>query len=173
MSEKLLYNNGGVATEKNVGNVTSAGAADAGKLVALGADGKLDVTVLTSGVGPTTVAGFASEALAAGAMVTIWANSGAGIRNADASAAAAGGKIMEGYVLAAVASGAQATVYTSGVVSGLSGLTGGTVYYLSDSTAGGVTATCPTGSGKTVQRVGVALSATTLLLEKFPPIVLA
>jgi len=50
----------------------------------------------------------------------------------------------------------------SGYVSGLSGLTDGTVYFLSPSSAGTMTATEPSTVGQVSKPVGVALSSTTL-----------
>jgi len=61
-----------------------------------------------------------------------------------------------------VASSATVCVY-SGTITGLSGLTVG-VQYLSDATAGAFTATAPSTSGHYIQRVGVALDTTTLLV---------
>lgn len=53
---------------------------------------------------------------------------------------------------------------TSGIVT-TTGLTQGAVYYLSAATGGAITATAPSTTGQFVQRVGVALSTTQLLLK--------
>jgi hypothetical protein len=104
----------------------------------------------------------ASEALTAGQVVNIWSSSGAKVRKANATDDS---KPAHGFVLANVSSSATATVYLPGqVITGLSSLTPGATYYL-DTTGGAVTATQPSTSGNLVQRVGMALSATTLLFQ--------
>ena len=174
---------------------TSAGAGDAGKIPALNASGilddtiinasvtslankiakldasgKLDVTVLPTGVGADTAIIVASEALAAGDLVNIWSNAGtANVRKADASVS---GKEAHGFVLATVASAGNATVYFEGTNTQCTGLTPG-VQFLSATTAGKTGSAAPTGTGKVVQRVGFAISATALNFNGGDPIVLA
>ena len=53
-------------TREVIGLVTSAGAADANKLVETGSNGRLDASVLPTGIGADTEQMPASEALAAG-----------------------------------------------------------------------------------------------------------
>lgn len=62
------------------------------------------------------------------------------------------------YATSATACQINGTVTTTG-------LTAGAIYYVSDATAGALTATAPTTSGHFVQRFGVALSTTVLLLD--------
>ncbi|MFK3971124.1 hypothetical protein ACI2KS_10395 [Pseudomonas sp. NPDC087358] len=151
---------------------SSAGAADAGKIPALGADGKLDPTLYNAGSGPASRSIPASEAIAAGKLVNMYANAGVvNVRLADNS----NGRPAHGYVLAAVASSASATVYDlDGVNSQLTGLTPGSTYYLG--TAGGVVtpaldATSAT-AGSIDQKIGVALSATELDTDDYDYVVL-
>lgn len=192
VAQKVLSNNAGQLQE--VASIsTSAGAADAGKIIATnasgqidgsflnatvssspnklvmtGADGRLDISVLPVGVGADTAVIPASEALAAGDLVNIWNNSGtANVRKADASTA---GKEAHGFVLAAVASGQPATVYFEGTNTQMTGLTPGRQYL--STTPGKTSATAPTGSGQVVQVVGFAVSATAMNLQSNPPIVL-
>ncbi len=149
---------------------TSAGAASAGKVPALNASGTLDLTMMPSGVGTETILLVASEALAAGDIVNIWSNAGtANVRKADASTT---GKEAHGFVLAAVAAAASATVYREGANAQASGLTVG-VQYLSAATPGKTVSTAPTTSGGIVQRVGVATSATSISFLPETPIGLA
>lgn len=170
MADKYLYNNQGQITEKEA-TVTSSGSADAGKIVALDSTGRLDNSVMPVGVGADTATIAASEALAAGDFVNIWNDAGtAKVRKADASTS---GKEANGFVLSAVTSGNNATVYFEGSNTQLSGLTPGTIYFLSDATPGGVTTTAPSGTGKIVQKVGRSTSATTINFEPSDPIVLA
>jgi len=91
------------------------------------------------------------------------------VRKADASAA---GKEAMGFVLAAVANAAAATVYFEGTDTQVSGQTAGPVY-LSPTTPGAGTATAPSAAGQVVQRVGYATSATTVNFNAGLPIVLA
>lgn len=146
-------------------NQTSAGAADAGKLVALDAAGRLDQSMMPSGVGADTAVITASEALAAGDLVSTWNSGGAWrVRKADASS---GGKFAEGFVIAAVANGASATVYFDGPNTAVAGLSPGRQYL--STTPGGITATPPTGTGNVQQPVGVSTSAGVLNFQAGEP----
>lgn len=143
------------------GTQQSAGAADANKPIMTGADGRLDVTFLPNGIGPDVGVFIASEALSANDLVNKWNNAGVtNIRKADAAT----NKKADGYVKAAVASGAQGTVYNDGINSGLTGLTPGD-QWLSATTPGKCSSAIPTGSGQLVQSVGFADSATELAFE--------
>ena len=75
---------------------------------------------------------------------------------------AATGLPANGYITASVTSGNLGLVFYAGLLSGLSGLTGGNVF-LSASSPGGVTSTPPSGSGQYVQAVGVALSSGSII----------
>lgn len=167
--DKYLRQNAGVLTEV-VATQTSAGAGDANKIPALDATGKLDTTLMPVGIGADTNVIQASEALAAGDFVNVWNNAGAfRARKADASAA---GKEANGFVLAAVANGANATIYSEGSNTQVSGQTAGAVF-LSATTAGQATATPPSAAGQVVQRIGTAVSTTSINFDAGPPIVLA
>ena len=158
-----------IQTEK-AATVVSSGSGNDGDIVALDSNGKLDISVLPTGVGPQTKTISASEALTGPSLVNVWNSTGQKVRLADASTANAG-KIAHGFVLASVASGANATVYFEGEISGLSGLTPGTTYYLG--TSGAPTATPTTTAGQSLQRIGVATSATTIDFEAGEPIIRA
>lgn len=170
MAEKFLERNStsGLITE-NEGLVTSAGVSDAGKIPALDAGGKLDVTLLPNGVGPATALLPATENLAAGDFVNIYDNAGTpSVRKADAS----NSRRASGYVLSAVTSGNNATVYFEGQNNQVSGLTAGQRIYLS--TSGQVTSTVPALPGSQIhQLLGKALGATLMDVEIDDEIVLA
>jgi len=160
-AEKFITLNNGVMQQKSA-NDTSAGVGDAGKLIALNSTGKLDETLLPSGIGADTFVAAASEALAAGDFVNIWEDTGTvKIRKANATDAT---KKADGFVKAGVSSGSNATVYYEGE-NVLTGLTVGTRYYLSAATGGGFTATAPSTSGNVVQYLGTARSTTVLRFE--------
>lgn len=144
------------------------GASSANQIVGTNNAGILDISLMPAGIGADVVSVPATEALAAGALVNIYNNSGtASARNADSSSAA-GGKKISGFVLAAVASGGTATVYRSGQNTGVTGLTPGADYWLS--TGGGVSTTPDTASGHTTQYAGTAISATVLDVQPLAPI---
>lgn len=145
--------------------VTSSGAGDDGKIVALDSTGKLDSSVLPVGIGADTKSITAFEALAAGDFVNVFDDSGTvKVRKADASSS---GKEAHGFVLAAVSSGASATVYFEGTNTQLTGLTRGVKYFLSHSTAGGVVvaASISTTAGHIIQEVGQSLSTSEISFE--------
>ena len=149
------------------GKDSSAGAGDAGALVALDAAGKIDVSMMPSGIGADTATFNASENLSAGDFVNIWNDGGTmKVRKADATSA---GKEADGYVLSAVTSGASALVYLDDTNTQRSGLTLGALYYLS-TTAGGVTTTAPSASGNIVQTLGRAMSTSRIAFERGEPI---
>lgn len=148
-----------------VATVVSAGAANAGQLVATDNNGKVDISVLPAGVGADTATMTASEAITAGAFVNVWSNAGVGsVRNADASAGANGGKPADGFVLVAAAASASVLVYFGGVNSAVTGQVPGPVF-LSPTTPGGAVATGATAAGQTFQQLGTALSATAIQFE--------
>lgn len=154
-----------------IATIVSSGAADDGKIPALDATGKLDVSLLPTGLGPDVKVLLASEALTAGHMVNIWDNSGiTNVRKADA---AASGKEANGFVLNSYASGASATVYLRGSNTLFSGLTGGRRYYLSETSPGNITLTPPNATGNVVQYVGRSLSTTELEFEEGEGVILA
>jgi len=169
MADKYIKNNSGQLAEVEA-TVTSSGAGNAGDIVALDGSGKLDTTVLPSGIGATTKLAATTENLSAGDLVNLYNDSGTiKARKADAS----NGRRAHGFVLSAVTSPNNATVYLDGTITGLTSLTPGAAYYLSGSTAGAATATAPTTSGYISQEIGVALSATEINFEEQQPITLA
>lgn len=150
MADKYLAINGTTGRRMEVeGTVTSAGAGNAGELVALDGSGLLDVSVLPVGVGPDVDTIEASENLAAGDWVNLHDSTGIKVRKADNS----NSRECNGFVLASVTSGQNATVYRAGYNTAVSGLTVGTVYFLG--TGGAETATVP-GSGTLLQQLGKA-----------------
>ena len=170
MADKYIAQIGGRLQEVS-GTATSAGAANAGDIVALDASGLLDPSLMPVGIGADTSAIVASETLASGDFVNVWNDAGTvKVRKADATSA---GKESDGFVLAGVSSGASATVYFEGKNTALSGLTLGARYYLSAAIPGGVTATPPASSGNVVQYLGRAISATSLSFEATDGVILA
>ena len=129
-----------------------------------------DSSVLPTGVGAETKIAPASEALNAGDWVNFWLDGATlKVRKADATTQ---GKEADGFVLAAVESSANATVYVAGINNQLSGLTAGSLYYLS-TTAGNETATAPSASGNVNQALGRAISATEIAFQPSTPVTLA
>jgi len=161
MANKYLRNLAGKIVELEA-LVSTVGVADAGKIVATGTDGKLDISLMPAGVGAEVSVVATSENLSAGDFVNFHNSSGIKARKADASSNA---KWAVGFVLAGVTSPANATVY--GISNKNTALTGRTVaveQWLS-TTPGGVTETAPSGSGQLVQRLGCAESATEMVFS--------
>lgn len=151
---KYLNLQSGIPTS-TAASQTSAGAGDAGKIVALNSAGLIDTTMLPDSPDTTITA---SETIAAGGLVNIWNSSGVKVRNADNTSTS---KQAHGFCVAGVTSGNPGTIHIGpGINTGVSGLTVGAEYYLD--TVGAVTATAPTSGGTVVQSVGVAKSATEL-----------
>lgn len=148
---------------------TSTGVAQAGDIVALDSTGKLDVSLLPTGVGPAVQVVVASENLDAGDFVNIFDNGGvANVRKADST----NDRRAVGYVIEAVTAASNATVYFEGRNDQLSGLTAGQRIYLDS--AGNIQTTAPSLAGGDVihQYLGKALSATTMDVEIADEIVL-
>lgn len=169
-AKKGLRNVAGRVTEF-IGIVTSAGVANDGDFVVLDSTGKLDASVLPAGVGQNTISATASEALAANDLVNWYNNAGTvNVRKADATTV---GKECNGFVKAAVANAATATIFLSGnVITGLSGMTPGTRQYLA-TTPGARTETAPSTAGNVSMMVGYSVTATTLAFEPEEPITIA
>jgi len=168
MADKYLKQNAGVITEIEA-TASSAGAGDAGKIPALGSGGLLNLNMMPTGIAPDTASIVASEALAAGDMVDVYDDGGTSTcRKADATTS---GKLATGFVLAAVESAANASIYFEGINNQVTGLTVGPLF-LSAAIPGGVTAIAPSASGNVVQSVGRAISATSMSFEPAQPIVL-
>lgn len=168
MADKYLRNNSGVITELEA-TVTSAGAGNAGDIVALDGSGRLDSSVMPVGIAADTASIVSSENLTAGDFVNIWNDSGTPkVRKADATST---GKFAHGFVLASVTAPASATVYFEGTNTQVTSVTGGRLYL--STTAGGWTATAPSSSGNVVQAIGMGLSSTTINFEPENPVVLA
>jgi hypothetical protein len=169
MADKYIKNNAGQLAEVEA-TVSSTGATEAGKIVALDGSGKLDVSTLPSGIGATTKVAATTENLSAGNLVNLFNDSGTiKARKADAS----NGRRAMGFVLTGVTSPNNATVYLDGTITGLTGLTPGAAYYLSGATAGAASATAPSTAGYISQEIGIALSATEINFEEQQPITLA
>lgn len=141
-------------------NITSAGAGDSGKLIALNAAGAIDITAMPAGIGGNVQTMTASEAIAAGAAINV-ASSGQ-VRNANATDAT---KPCHGFSTGSISSAATGPIVLgSGINTSSSSLTAGAPVYLA-TTSGAVTATAPAATGNLLQQVGFALSATSYVLN--------
>jgi hypothetical protein len=138
-------------------NDVSAGAADAGKIVALNSEGKIDQTMLED-IDNKNVP--SSENLAAGDYVNLFDDAGTvKARKADNS----NNRPAHGYVKDTVTAPANVTVFFEGANTNLSGLTEGARIYLG--TTGDIIETPldPTNAaddGKIHQLLGIAISDT-------------
>jgi len=154
---------------REVEAVATGGAGQANKIPALDLSGRLDQTMMPTGIGAETAALPAFGALAAGDFVNVYNDLGVmRVRKADASSAVAP---ANGFVLEAYLSGATATVYFAGLNGVLTGLTLGQ-HFLS-TTPGVSNHVAPAAAGNIVQRIGTALNSTTLFFNPQDPILLA
>lgn len=168
MPEKYLKHDaaGGFA---EVEATVVGGAGQASKIPALDLSGRLDLTMMPTGIGAETAAIEAFGALAAGDLVNVFNDSGVmKVRKADASTGVAP---ANGFVLEAYVATATATVYFAGLNGQVSGLTPG-LHFLS-TTPGASSNVAPSATGNVVQRVGTALNSTTLFFNPQDPILLA
>lgn len=168
MAQKPLQLVNGVLTQVE-GQTSSAGVADAGKMVALNNQGKVDLTMLPTGIGPDTALLVASENISAGDYINIWNDTGTPkVRLADNS----NNRPAHGFVLNAFTTGQNALIYFEGGNSGLSGLTPGARYYLD--TAGNATSTPPVSPGAQIsQFLGIAINTTTINTDIDDEVILA
>jgi hypothetical protein len=109
----------------------------------------------------------AGETLSANDLVYLSDGSGARTAGrwyrADADTFAFSLHVSLGFATAAIASGATGTVRIGGVLTGLSGLSAGSTYYVSG-TAAAITSTAPTNA----RPVGMAVSASVLVIDFSP-----
>lgn len=144
------------------GLTASAGNASADNLIATNSAGQIDTTFLPAGLEISTESIVVAEALAAGDLINIHVVTGTRTaRKADAS----NGRMAHGYVLTSVANAGTATVYKTGKLTGKTGLTPGSLQFLSGSSAGGITAAPAMTSGFILQEIGYAVDATSILFE--------
>jgi hypothetical protein len=147
------------------------GAGQENLIPALDATGKLDTTMMPTGIGADTASILCNGALAAGDFVNIYDNAAVvTCRLADASAL---GTRAHGFVMATHLDATMATVYFEGTNdgAGVTGMVGGDVFLAE--TAGDATTTAPTTTGSIVQKLGVAISGTSINVEIGNPILLA
>lgn len=143
------------------GLVVSTGAPDADKIVAVDAAGKLDISLMPTGVGAEVTVAASFENLTAGDFVNLFLNAGViKARKADATSNA---KPAHGFVTANVTAPANATVFRiSNANTAVAALTIGSDYFLS-TTPGSLTATPPSAAGNIVQALGRATVATSIV----------
>lgn len=152
------------------------------KPLVLGSDGRPQQ--LQSG---DTVGAFETGQIVQTAAVTLIAGNAVYASAADTVskgiASAIATSVLVGLATTAITAAATGTIQNNGVLvlttgqwDALVGTTGGltfnATYYLSPSTAGLLTATCPTTVGQTVVIVGHALSTTELMIDISEPILL-
>ena len=145
---------------------TSAGVADADKIVATGPDGFIDPSLLPDS---EQIIREAGEGLSARDAVNIYNDGGtAKVRKADASSFStrAMGFVKDNSLVTE-----DAVVFSEGIIGGFAGLTIGDPVFLS-ATSGEITQAPPTGAGDIWQMLGEAYSATEVRIEIEEAIVL-
>lgn len=142
--------------------LVSRGAVDAGRSPKLGADGRLDKTMLPEGIGADVTVIATTEELAPGAWINFDTLSNT-VRNANAN-----GREAQGFVVEGVAAKAEAHVYTSGRNTAVAGQVPGAVFL--STTAGQGSATPAEGKGLLCQRIGTAVSPTCVVFAPQPSV---
>lgn len=147
-------------------SVTAAGAAG----TVLTGNGASDPTFQAPTATPNTIQLTASAAISAGNLVNIYDNAGtANVRPADNTSSST---YANGFAPASISMSASGTVVPfAGPISGLSGLTPGTQYFLG--TSGGLTTSAPSSSGDLIQSVGVSITASTFQFFAGTPNIIA
>lgn len=148
---------GGIRWVKAISS--SAGAADANKIVATNSTGRLDSTLMPTGIAADTVTAVVAtgETLSAGDWVNEFDNSGTPtVRQADASNA----RKATGFVLAGFSAGQTATIYPPGSTNNQVSVTPGVQYFLSNTSAGSESTSAPDPSntandGHVIQPLGI------------------
>jgi len=143
--------------------ITSAGAGDSGKIVALDANGLLSSTMMPVGVAPDVQSIITSEDLIAGDFVNIYDN--ASVLTARKAVATDPTKQANGFVLTASTSPAANNVYFEGKNTGANGTFALGLEVFLSSVAGEVTTTAPSASGSIVQSLGTSLSTSSIATE--------
>lgn len=166
MANKYLAVGTSGMQEEVEGLQSSAGAGDAGKIPALDSTGRFSTTMMPVGIGADVKSIEAGEDLAGGDFVNLYDDTGLKCRKADASDS---GKQADGFVLAAATTGNNATVYFEGINTQLSGLTAGSKYFLSATSAGEPDTAIPSTTNHIVQFLGKAISATEISFEPGEP----
>jgi hypothetical protein len=116
-----------------------------------------DTLGISSETGQATLTNSDAAGAVVGEIFYVFGSDSLKKAKADAGATCTGNLWMATAIIAAAATG---VFQENGVVTGLSGLTPGAVYYLSAATAGAMTVTPPSTTGQYVVRLGTALSAT-------------
>lgn len=166
--EKFLQHSGSGGMAEKVATQTG-GAGNEDLIPSLDAAGRLDQSMMPTGVGADTQTLTASENIAAGDFVNVWDDGGtASVRKADATTA---GKEADGFTKAAITAAATGLVFFEGNNDAVAGATIGPVYL--STTAGGFTSTPPTASGNVVLRIGVATAATSVNFERQTSVLIA
>lgn len=139
---------------------------NAGQIQQLQAGDNLDAP--TSEVQTYTLTNDDSGAHAVGDVVYL--DSADGVQKAKADASGTSKAVA--VAAAAIPNGVSGQYAVAGVLTGLTGLTAGSTYYLSAATSGLLTATAPSTIGQYVVEIGIAISTTELKVGIKSPILL-
>lgn len=151
----VALNSSGILSD-SVLNATVTSSAN--KTLKLDGSGKIDSSVLPTGVGAQIIATTAGEGLTAGNLVYIFTDGTA--KKADGPT----GKASVGFVKDTVSSSDPVNVYVNGTNDFVTGLTTGSKYFLG--TGGAATLTPDTTTtGAVIQHIGDAASATSLAFD--------
>ncbi len=166
MSDKYTTISGNNIVEVEA-TVVSTGVAEAGDIIGLDSGGKIDLSMLPTGVGADAENIQAFENLSAGDFINVFLSGG--IRKSRKADATTAGKEADGFTLTAVTAGSSDLIYFEGVNNQLSTMTIGAKQFL-HTTAGARVETVPAATGNIYQYLGRAISATEVAFESGEPI---
>jgi hypothetical protein len=158
-------------TKEETSVSVSGGPTDEGKIPALDSGGKLDLTLMPTGIGPDLKSLPVGVDVNAGDFVTIYDD--AGTLKVKPALADVTTTQCDGFVKETIAAGNPVRIYFEGVNDQISGLTPGDRLFLSNTVAGAVMATPPADPGNVVQFLGRAVSASEIAYEATDGITLA
>lgn len=166
MADKfIVYDSSTGGLKQREATAASTGVSEAGDVVALDGTGRIAQSMMPVGVAADTASIETSDDLSAGDFVNIHDATGIKCRLADNGSS---DTEAVGFVLASTTTGQNATVYFEGTNTQVTGATVGAIMYLG--TAGAVVASPPTGTGDIVQKIGRAISTTSIAFEATNPI---
>ena len=167
-ANKIVQTNGsGILDDTLVNTATVGGIGSANKRLQLNAQGVLDASVMPAGFGEETQSFVCSENLTSGNAVQIWIDTGvAKVRKADNAT----GRPADGYIKASYTVGQTATMYKEGTVA----ITGGTIGPVYLGTNGGFVYSPIADADNAVhQKIGMCTSATSISWDPSEPVFLS
>lgn len=147
---------------------TSDGPEDSDKIPVLDTFGRLSTSFIPDDIIADTYLMMAAENLGSGSIINIFDDNG--VSKCRKASASFSNREAHGYVLSSCLKDEYVLIYFEGNNNQVTGLSPGTLFL--STIAGLATSNPPTGSGKIVQRIGFATSATSINFQSLTPILI-